>query len=296
MSGLDANLLFSPFGLFVDSASSLYIADWRNNRIQKWLAGASNGTTVAGQENGTSGLSSSELYLAAGVLVDSSGNMYVLDTWNHRIQLWASGATFGTTIAGTGAPGSANNELNLPYGIAHDTSTGTLYIADANNHRVMRYLSGAASGTVVAGGNGPGTNTSQLYFPVSIYFEASSNSLVICNHMGNNIVRWVLGASSWTLIAGDINGPNGSISTLLNQPIGMTVDYLGNVYVADAVNFRIQLFLAGQSNGTTIAGVTGISGTNSTLLGIPYALTLDSQLNLYVADTGNNRVQMFVRF
>jgi hypothetical protein len=54
--------------------------------------------------------------------------------------------------------------------------------------------------------------------------------------------------------------------------------------------------LAGQSVGTTIAGITSVVGGNSTLLNMPYSLTLDNQLNLYVADTGNYRVQKFLRY
>jgi hypothetical protein len=66
---------------------------------------------------------------------------------------------------------------------------------------------------------------------------------------------------------------------------------MGNLYVADRDNHRIQFFLVGQSNGTTIAGITGISGTNSTLLNVPRSLALDNQLNLYVVDTSNHRIQ-----
>ena len=68
---------------------------------------------------------------------------------------------------------------------------------------------------------------------------------------------------------------------------------MGNVYVADTGNHRVQFYFAGQSNGTTIAG-TGISGTNATSLNSPWSLALDSQLNLYVADTNNHRIQKFL--
>lgn len=146
------------------------------------------------------------------------------------------------------------------------------------------------------GGNGAGTGTTQLNAPVGIYFEASSNSLLIANYGAHNIVRWVIGATSWTLVAGSATGSSGSTSTLLNSPVGVTADPYGNVYVADTGNSRIQFFLAGQSNGTTIAGSsTGTSGSTATLLFLPYDLALDNQLNLYVADGGNNRVQKFLR-
>jgi len=194
----------------------------------------------------------------------------------------------------TGSNGNATNELNAPIGLALDPATGTLYIADSGNHRVLSYLANASSGTVVAGGNGQGTGNTQLSSPSGICFNSSSNSLLIANYGANNIVNWVLGASSWTLVAGSPTGASGTSSTLLRGPRGVTKDLMGNVYVADTNNNRIQFFPAGEMNGTTIAGSpTGVVGSNTTLLHSPLALTLDAQLNLFVSDSGNYRVQEF---
>ena len=76
----------------------------------------------------------------------------------------------------------------------------------------------------------------------------------------------------------------------------MTIDPMGNLYVADRNNHRIQFFLNGQLNGTTIAGITSTSGNNSTTLSQPRSVKLDSQLNLYVADASNHRIQKFLRY
>ncbi|CAF1027514.1 unnamed protein product [Rotaria sordida] len=178
-----------------------------------------------------------------------------------------------------GVNGSSNNQLNFPFDLAHDPNSGTLYISDSWNHRVMSYIVNASSGTVVAGGNGPGTSNIQLNYPIGIYLDLPSNSLFIANYNSNNIVRWVLGASSWTLVAGSSTGVNGTSSTLLYGPFDVTVDFMGNVYVADTLNHRIQFFLAGSLNGTTIAGVTGTFGSDSFHFYYSYALALDSQLN-----------------
>jgi len=195
-----------------------------------------------------------------------------------------------------GFAGSSNNELNNPYGLVQDPSTKTLYIADFNNHRVVSYTSGASMGTVVAGRNGPRPSDTELYNPDGIYFDSFTNSLVIANFGANNIVRWVLGASNWTLVASNITGSPGNSSTTLNSPTGVTLDPMGNVYVADALNNRIQSFMSGQSEGTTIAEITNTSNTNSTQLNTSYTVRLDSQLNLYVVDMNNNRILKFLRY
>lgn len=194
-----------------------------------------------------------------------------------------------------GAAGYLNNQLNQPHDIAYDSSTGILYISEYNNHRVMKYLPGASSGSVVAGGNGPGYNNTQLLNPVGLYFDSSSNSLFIANYGAHNIVRWVIGATSWILIAG-IGGSFGSTSTLLYYPGDVILDSMGNVYVTDTMNHRIQFFWAGQSNGTTIAGITSSSGSSSNQLNTPFGLTIDAQFNIYVADYGNHRIQQFLHY
>jgi len=74
------------------------------------------------------------------------------------------------------------------------------------------------------------------------------------------------------------------------------LDPMGNMYVADQYNQRIQFFYSGQSDGVTIAGITSVASTNSNTLNSPTSLTLDNQLNLYVADTYNHRIQKFVRY
>ena len=195
-----------------------------------------------------------------------------------------------------GVAGSANNQFSDPLGLALDSSSGTLYISDSGNHRVMRYLSGASSGVLVAGGNGGGTASTQLYNPRGLYFDSSTNSLLIANNYAHNIVRWVIGANTWTLVAGSSTGILGSTSTLLSYPTDVVLDSLRNIYVSDEGNHRIQLFLAGQSNGTTILGVTGTFGSTAQLFDTPSSLAIDRQFNIYVTDYNNYRVQKFFHY
>lgn len=159
----------------------------------------------------------------------------------------------------------------------------------------MSDASSAVFGVVVAGGNGRGSNVNQLCFPFSVQYNSGSSSLFISNYACHTIARWVIGAPTWTLVAGT-NGLSGISSTLLNFPSSIYLDYMGNVYVADTLNHRIQLFLNGQENGTTIAGCAGITGSNMSLLNVPLGILLDRQMNLYVSDTGNSRVLTFIRY
>ncbi|CAF3596071.1 unnamed protein product, partial [Rotaria sp. Silwood2] len=100
VTGVGQNLLSTLYGLALDSNNALYICDTLNHRIQKWLAGASNGSTVAGQANGVGGSSDTQLNYPTGIVVDSNGNIFVVDTKNHRVQMWREGASSGITVAG----------------------------------------------------------------------------------------------------------------------------------------------------------------------------------------------------
>ncbi len=103
-------------------------------------------------------------------------------------------------------------------------------------------------------------------------------------------MKWRANASNGTILAG-LAGINGSNSSELTFPSGITLDQWQNLYVNDRSNFRIQLFCNGSSTGITIAGM-GTGGSNFSL---PYDIKLDSQLNLYVLDSSANRVMKFAK-
>ncbi len=195
-----------------------------------------------------------------------------------------------------GTLGISINQLNTPYGLARDAISGAIYVADYGNNRIMRFFSNNPSGTLVAGGNGNGINNTQLSIPHAVHFDSLSNSLLITNTGAHNIVRWSLDANKWVLVTGSTDGSNGTSSTRLSFPTDVSLDPMGNMYVVDRFNHRIQFFPAGESSGTTIAGHTGINGNNSTLLNFPISLALDNQLNLYVVDRSNHRIQKFLRY
>jgi sugar lactone lactonase YvrE len=89
--------------------------------------------------------------------MDSLGNFYIADYSNHRIMFWAVNATSGVLLAGvTGVSGGDGLHLYNPEDVTLDEEQELLYVADTNNHRIIRYSLGSPNGIVVAGGNGQG--------------------------------------------------------------------------------------------------------------------------------------------
>ena len=194
-----------------------------------------------------------------------------------------------------GNSGSALDRLFSPQGISIDENSDTLYIADTDNARVVRYFPNSTS-QIVAGITSCGYAKTQLCKPTGVYFEAVTNSVIISDYARNSVVRWIIGTSEWIRLAGNVSSTVGSSSAELNGPEGIGVDVIGNFYVPDRYNNRIQFFPVDQFDGLTIAGVTGLSGSNASLLSAPMEVIVDNQLNLYVSDTNNHRVQKFLRY
>jgi sugar lactone lactonase YvrE len=91
-----------PTALALDSSNTLYVVETSKNRVQKYIIGTSNSSTVAGQADGVANSTSAFLNSPTDVAVDSNNDVYVLDKFNNRVQLWLSGASNGTTVAGIG--------------------------------------------------------------------------------------------------------------------------------------------------------------------------------------------------
>ena len=115
----------------------------------------STGTCVAGWVDGTPGPAAHQLHHPYAILLDSNMSLFIVDSENHRIQKWSSGATVGVTVAGlaNGTSGSSSFALGNPVGMAMD-SARNLYFTDRDNHRVMYWAKGASSGTTIAGTTG----------------------------------------------------------------------------------------------------------------------------------------------
>jgi uncharacterized protein (TIGR03437 family) len=297
-----------PQGVAVDAAGNLYIADTSNNRIRKVAAGTI--ATVAG--NGTAGFSgdngpatSAQFNQPEGVAVDTNGNVYVADTGNNRIREISGGII--TTLAGTGVAGfsgdsgaAASAQLNQPKGVAVDTN-GNVYIADTGNNRI-REITGGVINTIAGGGTSTGTSGSatsiKLNLPQGVFVDSLFN--VYIADTGNNLVRLVANGTSFlTTIAG--YGPagysgDGEVPTAaeLNQPQGVSADIAGNLYIADTDNNRIRSASEGSIATLAGGGTAGLGDGGapaSAQLFAPRGIALDTAADLFIADTGDNRIR-----
>ena len=245
------------------------------------------GITVAGG-NGR-GSAANQLSGPNDVFVDATGNVYVVDPGNERIQKWLPSASTGITVAGGNGNGSAANQLNNPFGVFVD-ATGNIYIGDSYNARVQKWASGGSTGVTVAGGNGPGSNANQVQ-PVGVFVDASGN-LYVADIGNSRVQKWLPGALSGVTVAGG-NG-SGSAANQLNNISSVFVDLSGNIYVCDALNDRIQKWAPGASVGVTVAGGNG-RGSQPNQLNFPWGVFVDADGNIYIADTGNDRIQQWGR-
>ena len=308
--------------------ASLFWTLHDTTRLSNQTAGINpNAITIAGG-NGA-GTNPNQLNKPTCFFVDASGNMYIPDMNNNRIQKWAPGATSGITVAGGNGAGSALNQLDRPTSVAMD-SKGNLYVTDQNNNRVLKFVPGNASGVrfgnyfstptnvfidandniyisqqnnslvtkfpagsstgiTVAGGQGWGSALNQLSSATGIVADLSGN-IYVCDTDNDRVQKWAPGATSGITVAGG-NG-HGSGANQLANPLGVFADSYGNIYVADYNNARVQKWAAGATSGTTVAGDNGV-GTGANQLDHPEAIWINANGDLIVSDLGNHRVQKF---
>jgi streptogramin lyase len=251
--------------------------------------------TIAGSTNGYDGEGnaplSAQFIAPTGLVMDSKGNLFVVDTGNDRIRKVNAAQTSVTTIAGgfvgdNGAPTGAC--LNSPENMSMDAS-GNFWIAETN--RVRKVSSGiitTVAGTGVFGytGDGASAASARLAMPLGVTQDPSGNVYVADNW--NNVIRKV--------------DSTGTITTFFNDATSldltsMTSDAAGNIYSVDRGACVVrQITPAGV--GTVVAGVLGSCGYNSdgiaattAQLKAPYGVALDSAGNIYIGDSGNHRVR-----
>jgi uncharacterized protein (TIGR03437 family) len=271
---------------------------WSANRAwsQQYKISTYAGDETAGYAGDAGAPTSAELDLPLGLAFDSSGNLYIADSFNQRIRK-ISGGTI-TTVAGNGTGGYSGDtaaatsaELLGPAGVAVDSS-GNLYIADTSNH-VVRMVNTSGTITTFAGtntggysGDGGAAIDAELAFPASVAVDASGN--VFIADSGNNVIREVSGGTITTVVGA-------FTPQLLNDPETVLVDKSGNLYISDQSGYRVLKYSNGNLTVLAGNGYVGYSGDNGpgpdAALDEPSGIALDANGYLYICDTDNNRIR-----
>ena len=307
--------LYEPYGVALDGAGNLYIADTWNHRIRKVDADTGVITTVAG--DGTFGFggdggpaTAAQLDRPRGVALDGAGNLYIADSANHRIRKVDSAGVI-TPVAGDGGYGGDGGaavaaRLWSPSGVALD-GAGNLYIADRFNHRIRKVDSAGVISTVAGNGRegysgdgGPAT-AAQLNTPYSVVLDDAGNLYIA--DFGNNLVRKVDAAGVISTVAGTVAGDGSSLrdgvpatAAWLTLPSGLALDRAGNLYISNLGKGRVRKVDAAGVISTVAGGGMEYFGgdggpATAAQLSSPWGVALDGAGNLYIADSGNNRIR-----
>lgn len=153
-----------------------------------------------------------------------------------------------------------------------------IFIADTENHRIIKWKFGTIKGEVVAGGNEPGNGLDQLNQPTSVVFHKETDSLIICDCGNERIMRWFCK-----------NRLNGEILISNIRCCGLVMDNRGYIYVSDTGKDVVRRYRVGNTRGTIVAGGSG-RGDALNQLNWPTHLFIDHDYSLYISDTWNNRV------
>jgi len=308
-----------PLGVAVDGVGNVFIADTSNHRVRRvdavtGLISTFAGTGTAGFSGDGAAATGAQLYSPFGVGVDGSGNVYIADTFNHRIRRVDAGTGLISTIAGTGINGFSGDgaaatsaKLNYPYGVAVDGG-GNVFIADLSNHRVRRVDAGTGlistiAGTGVGGfsGDGAAATSAQLYYPYGVAVDGAGN-VFIAEYSNRRVRRVDVGTGfidtfAGTGTAGFSGDGAAATSAQLSGPSGVAVDGAGNVFIADTNNHRVRRVDAGTGFIDTIAGngTSGFSGDGAAATGAqlnyPWGVAVDGAGNVFIADRYNQRIR-----
>jgi hypothetical protein len=324
VSALLAALL--PNQIVGDGAGNLYFS---NDDLVYKLASSGVLTLVAG--NGTEGFSgdggpaTSASITSTGIAVDVLGNVYIADPLDDRIREIVAATGIIKTIAGNGVAGftgdggpATSAELDGPQGLAVD-ALGNVFLTDGNSRirEVVAFTGNiqtvAGNGTAGFSGDGGPAINAELNGPIALAFDHSGNLFVadsenqrIREILANNQKIQTVAGNGVSAFSGD-GGP--AIGASLDQPLGVSVDIAGNVFIADSFNERIREVVATTGTINTFAGTgTGnactplaptppcISGDGGLAvdagLATPTGVFVDSLENVYIAD-GNRIREVF---
>ncbi|HEY3312338.1 MAG TPA: flippase activity-associated protein Agl23 [Anaerolineales bacterium] len=281
--GTEPGQFNAPRGIAFAPDGSLYVADSRNHRIQH--LGADGKVikvwgTFADQASGNAPIGTfNEPW---GVAVSPTGDVYVSDTWNHRIQKFSAD---GTPVKMWGVFGTAETPGALygPRGIAVDAQ-GKVYVADTGNKRIVVYDS---NGAILTEFGSEGFDPGQFSEPVDVKVDTTGKVYVTDTwNQRVQVLASVDGKNYAPLKQWPISG---WVSQSLDNKPYITVRADGHVFVTDPEGYRVIEF----TNDGQFVQLWGQFGTDNATFGLPNGIASDPEGNLWVADAGNNRLMRF---
>ena len=293
----------SPHGVAVDSSGTVYVADTFNNLIRKISpAGVVSTFAGSGATDSVDGVGRAASFnRPRGVAVDGSGTVYVADANGRKIRKITPDGTV-STLAGSGANGSADGvgavaSFGFPNGIAVDSS-GTVYVGDQTNHKIRKISPDGVVSTLAGSGVQGGTNGSGVAasFDSPIGVAVDGDGTVYVAEVGRRVrkitAEGVVSTLAGSGVAGSADG-NGTVATFTNLE-GIAVDGLGNVFVSDTGNNKIRKVTpAGVVSTLAGSGAQGSADGSATAASFVALrdLAIDAVGNVFVADTGNNKIR-----
>jgi len=246
-------------------------------------------------------------YLPTSAAVDVGGNIFVADTENDTIRMISPSGLVSTLAGSPQSPGTNDGSHALfakPFGVAVDGS-GNVFVADTYNHTVREILPSGVTMTLAGtpgfpgfrnGPAAPNTPTGGLFnYPYGIAVDAHEN-IYVADAL-NNMIRKISHGNVTTLAGAGASGSADGAGTnaLFSVPVALAVDGGGSVYVADYGNNLIRK-VSPVGVVTTVAGLPGASGSAngngaSATFFQPSGIAVDSDTNVYVADTGNDLIR-----
>jgi sugar lactone lactonase YvrE len=298
-----------PRGLVVDAGNNLFVADTSNDAIRK-ITPAGVVTTFAGSignpgsanKTGTS----AGFNLPVGITIDAQSNLYVADFLNSEIRKITPDAVV-STIAGSvtnasDADGTNSTAgFNGPFGVTINGTEG-LYVSDSASQTIRKVTFGGIVATIAGSAGQSGSSNAvgtvaRFRSPSGIVSDGQTN-LYVCD-FGNNCIRQIAPDLTVTVFAGAFGG-SGSVDAIgsaarFNFPSDIAFDSNGNAYITDVANDTIRK-MAPNGAVTTLAGSPVQAGTNDgvgsgAMFSNPEGLTVDSNGNVFVVDTGNQTIR-----